>query len=248
MSNGEKKGFLTKEMSRRQFMKISGKSLAGLALSTSMLSLFNTTQAEVDSGAVTTFALAKGLLVVNTDKCTGCQRCELNCTLVNDGKVSSYMSRIKVTHNLFSSRNGSGLYTEDRWTYFPDTCRQCADPACANVCPMKAIYADENGVKLIDEEKCVGCGACERICPRSAIRLLDVNVKAVVRCRNTDPGKEVRAVCTKGCLACGMCVRACEHEAIAIIDGYAQIDYEKCVGCGKCATACKFGVISFKED
>jgi len=199
MSNEEKKGFMTKEMSRRQFMKISGKSLAGLALSTSMLSMMKTTQAEVDSGAVTTFALAKGLLVVNTDKCTGCQRCELNCTLVNDGQVSSYMSRIKVTRNLFSSRNGSGLYTEDRWTYFPDTCRQCADPACANVCPMKAIYADENGVKLIDEEKCVGCGACVQACPWHMPTVDPITRKS------------------KKCIQCGACVAGCPSGALSII-------------------------------
>ena len=107
----------------------------------------------------------QGLLVVNTDKCTGCRRCELNCTLVNDGCVSSYMSRVKVTRNLFASRNDQGLYTEDKWTYYPDTCRQCADPACAKACPMKAIYADENGIKRVDTEKCVGCGMCTQACP-----------------------------------------------------------------------------------
>ena len=74
MSDQVQKGFITQEMTRRQFLKISGKGLAGLALSTTMLNLLGTTQAEVDRGAVTTFALARGLLVVNTDRCTGCQR------------------------------------------------------------------------------------------------------------------------------------------------------------------------------
>ena len=67
MPQSTEKGFMTKEVTRRQFMKLSGKCLAGLALSTTMLNVLGTTQAEVDSGAVTTFALAQGLLVVNTD-------------------------------------------------------------------------------------------------------------------------------------------------------------------------------------
>ena len=76
-----KTDFLTADMTRRQFMKISGKSLAGLTLSASMLSLFGCSQQQVDSGAVATWALPQGLLVVNADLCTGCQRCEINCTL-----------------------------------------------------------------------------------------------------------------------------------------------------------------------
>ena len=90
-----KTDFLTADMTRRQFMKISGKSLAGLTLSASMLSLFGCSQKQVDSGAVATWALPQGLLVVNADLCTGCQRCEINCTLTNDGVCSSYISRVK---------------------------------------------------------------------------------------------------------------------------------------------------------
>ena len=59
-----KTDFLTADMTRRQFMKISGKSLAGLTLSASMLSLFGCSQKQVDSGAVATWALPQGLLVV----------------------------------------------------------------------------------------------------------------------------------------------------------------------------------------
>ena len=64
-----KTDFLTADMTRRQFMKISGKSLAGLTLSASMLSLFGCSQKQVDSGAVATWALPQGLLVVNADLC-----------------------------------------------------------------------------------------------------------------------------------------------------------------------------------
>ncbi len=199
MSGENQHGFLTQEVTRRQFMKISGKCLAGLTLSTTMLSLLGTSQAEVDKGAVTTFALAQGLLVVNTDKCTGCQRCEINCTLVNDGCVSSYMSRVKITRNLFSNRNGTGLYTDDRWTYYPDTCRQCADPACLKACPMSAIYVDERGVKMVDTDKCVGCGACSNACPWHMPTVNPVTHKS------------------SKCIQCGACVAGCPSGALSII-------------------------------
>ena len=136
---------LNQEMTRRKFMRISGKSLAGLTVSASLLSLFGCTQEQVDSDSVSLWTTPTGLLVVNQAKCTGCQRCEINCTVVNDGCVSSHISRVKVTRNLMSN-NGHGTYEND-WVYYPDTCRQCDKPFCGEVCPKEAIYADENGVK-----------------------------------------------------------------------------------------------------
>ena len=94
---------LTRQLSQRavsythlDVYKRQGKSLAGLTLSASMLSLFGCSQKQVDSGAVATWALPQGLLVVNADLCTGCQRCEINCTLTNDGVCSSYT--VSYTH------------------------------------------------------------------------------------------------------------------------------------------------------
>ena len=116
-----KTDFLTADMTRRQFMKISGKSLAGLTLSASMLSLFGCSQQQVDSGAVATWALPQGLLVVNADLCTGCQRCEINCTLTNDGVCSSYISRVKIQRRLNLDGAGNGLLSgnDNCWVYFP---------------------------------------------------------------------------------------------------------------------------------
>ena len=170
-----KTDFLTADMTRRQFMKISGKSLAGLSLSASMLSLFGCSQSQVDSGAVATWALPQGLLVVNADLCTGCQRCEINCTLTNDGVCSSYISRVKIQRRLNLDGAGNGLLsgTDNCWVYFPDTCRQCEDPACGNACPQKAIVTNEQGIRVVDTDKCIGCGACVAGCPSGALSIVD---------------------------------------------------------------------------
>ena len=155
-----KTDFLTADMTRRQFMKISGKSLAGLTLSASMLSLFGCSQKQVDSGAVATWALPQGLLVVNADLCTGCQRCEINCTLTNDGVCSSYISRVKIQRRLNLDGAGNGLLSgnDNCFVYFPDTCRQCEDPACGNACPQKAITTNAQGIRVVDTDKCIGWG------------------------------------------------------------------------------------------
>ena len=173
-----KTDFLTADMTRRQFMKISGKSLAGLTLSASMLSLFGCSQKQVDSGAVATWALPQGLLVVNADLCTGCQRCEINCTLTNDGVCSSYISRVKIQRRLNLDGAGNGLLSgnDNCFVYFPDTCRQCEDPACGNACPQKAITTNEQGIRVVDTDKAAAPatmpapGICPPSTPRPASR------------------------------------------------------------------------------
>ena len=143
-----KTDFLTADMTRRQFMKISGKSLAGLTLSASMLSLFGCSQKQVDSGAVATWALPQGLLVVNADLCTGCQRCEINCTLTNDGVCSSYISRVKIQRRL--NLDGCG--------------------ACHEACPWHMPTVNPETGK---SSKCIACGACVAGCPSGALSIVD---------------------------------------------------------------------------
>ena len=61
----DKKRFLDKDYTRRQFLKLSGKSLAGLALSTSMLSAMGVTEKAVAEDKVRVWAFPQGLLVVD---------------------------------------------------------------------------------------------------------------------------------------------------------------------------------------
>ncbi len=197
----ENKNFLTADMTRRQFMKISGKSLVGISLSSTMLSLMGCTQEEVDSGAVATWALPQGLLVVNSDICTGCQRCEINCTLSNDGVCSSYISRVKIQRKLNLDGNGNGVLSggDNVFVYFPDTCRQCEDPACGNACPVGAITANASGVRIVNQDVCVGCGACVAACPWHMPTV------------NPDTQKSSK------CIACGACVAGCPTGALSIV-------------------------------
>lgn len=186
------------EMTRRKFMKVSGQSIVGLSVATSLLSLFGCTQQQVDSGEVMLWVTPQGLLVVNEAKCTGCQRCEINCTLVNNGYTSSYVSRVKVTRNLMVSHLGHGIHTDD-WVYYPDTCRQCEDPWCGNACPVNAIYSDDRGVKIVDESKCIGCGTCVQACPW--------NMPTV----NPEKKKSSK------CIQCGECSKGCPTGALNVV-------------------------------
>ena len=196
-----KKLTLEEEMTRRQFMKLSGKTLAGLTLSASMLKLLGCSSDQVGRGRVTLSAQPQGLLVVNADRCVGCLRCEAFCTLINDGAVSSFNSRVKVTRNLMSNRKGQGMYAnlDKGWEYFPDTCRQCHPAPCAEACPVNAITADANGVKVVNANTCIACGLCTNACPWQMINI------------NTVSGKATK------CINCNICVERCPTGALTIV-------------------------------
>jgi len=201
-----KKTLMDREYTRRQFMKLSGKGLAGVALSSTLLSLMGCTRSQAEAGLVDTIATPDFLLVANRAKCTGCQRCEVNCTLANDGDAHPYMARIRVRQNVnFGDqgptddyKHGDGFF--GLWGFKPDTCKQCADPACVNICPMKAISADPvTGARVIDQEKCVGCGACVNACPWHMPRV------------DVEKHKSTK------CISCGACVAGCPTSALRMI-------------------------------
>lgn len=113
---------------------------------------------------------------------------------------------------------------------------------CMDICPFDAICM-ENGVAVVNKEKCTACMKCIEICPKSIIELVPYSNEHVVKCRSFDKGKEVRANCSVGCIACQICVKNCPVDAIGFENNLAKIDYELCINCGICAEKCPTGAI-----
>ncbi len=105
-----------------------------------------------------------GYLLVDVKKCQGCVSCMLACSLVNEGVENLSLSRIQVIQNSF-----------DKWPHdlTIEQCRQCVDPACVTACPEDALTVDArfgNVRRVVDVEKCTGCGACIEECPYTPSR------------------------------------------------------------------------------
>jgi RnfABCDGE-type electron transport complex B subunit len=98
---------------------------------------------------------------------------------------------------------------------------------CVKSCKFDAIHL-VNGKIEIDYEKCVGCGACAKACPRKVISMVPFKAEQmfVVACSNKDFGKDVRAVCQVGCIGCKACTRV-SNGLFEVKDNRAFIDYDK---------------------
>jgi len=94
--------------------------------------------------------MVRGLLV-RPEKCTGCHRCDLWCSLTKDGVCNPARSRIHVI------RREPDLDT-------PVTCTQCG--LCLSACPYGAIKRNiRTGTVVVEDASCKKCGICVMACP-----------------------------------------------------------------------------------
>lgn len=118
----------------------------------------------------------------------------------------------------------------------PFGCLALAD--CVRACPFDALHMVE-GVAIVDEEACTGCGKCVKTCPRGLIEMGPYEQAVFVACKSTDPGAVVRKYCSVGCIGCKACDRVCTFNAVSVDQGLASIQADLCEACMKCVEACK---------
>lgn len=134
-----------------------------------------------------------------SDYCVGCGLCQVYCATVH----SSYPNSVWKAYHMSENRPLSRVYVErNAIASLSVQCRQCNDPACVYACITGAITKDEDGVVVIDENKCVGCSTCVIACPFGLIKV-DPNKKKSLKC---DLCKDVQDV--------PVCVSRCPNEAL----------------------------------
>ena len=114
-------------------------------------------------------------LVIDLDICVGCHACSVSCKEWNNsgssGPLSDFDSYGKDPDGVWFNRVHSFEVedTESSTVYFPKSCLHCDNAECVTVCPTGASYKrQEDGIVLIDENKCIGCKLCSWACPYGA--------------------------------------------------------------------------------
>ena len=142
-------------------------------------------------------------LVIDLDTCVGCHACVVNCKEWNTGgygtalsdqdpyganPVGTFLNRIHTFEVTPDKPRGQGqgevigTAGEARVVHFPKSCLHCEDAPCVTVCPTGASYKrEEDGIVLVDEDMCIGCGLCAWACAYGA-REMDMAEGVMKKC------------------------------------------------------------------
>ena len=96
-------------------------------------------------------------MVIDQSKCTGCNYCTLACQAHNDINP-------EIEWNTVVSDSAVG----DQQVFIPRPCMHCEKAPCVEVCPVKASYYRDDGIVMMDYDRCIGCRYCQIACPYDA--------------------------------------------------------------------------------
>ena len=129
-------------------------------------------------------------LVIDLDTCVGCQACVIACKGWNTENYGAPLSDQDPygadPSGTFLNRVHSYEITPPQGAaqlvHFPKSCLHCEDAPCVTVCPTGASYKRaEDGIVLVNEADCIGCGLCAWACPYGA-REMDASAGVMKKC------------------------------------------------------------------
>lgn len=100
----------------------------------------------------------KFVMVIDEAKCDGCGKCTEACQKMH------FLPPDREWIRVFKMKDAEATAPY----YMPKPCFHCDNPPCTKVCPVNATFKRQDGIVLVDNERCIGCRSCMAACPYSA--------------------------------------------------------------------------------
>ncbi|MDP2953002.1 MAG: 4Fe-4S dicluster domain-containing protein [Chloroflexota bacterium] len=156
-NKGEDQG----QMSRRQLLKLAV-AASGVALAASFMPtvLTKVTSASPATEGKKGTRLRQWAMVIDLRKCEGCVTLGVAPGCVEACNAEHFVPQGQEWLKVFQAEAAAG-----HTYYLPRPCMQCENAPCVKVCPVGATYRTDEGVILINHERCIGCRMCMAACP-----------------------------------------------------------------------------------
>ena len=113
--------------------------------------------------------MAEWAMVIDLDRCTGCEACVVACSAENNipvrGEAESAKGRAQSWIRV--ERHLEGEFPDVKARFTPVLCQQCDNAPCEPVCPVFATYHNPEGLNVQVYNRCVGTRFCANNCPYS---------------------------------------------------------------------------------
>jgi len=155
-----------KGLARRNFLKLIGAAAAGVGFASPLGPLVSSKASEVPPPGGGHHSPKEGKRVRQWAMAIDLRRCEA-CTTI--GQAPACTEACIKEHYVPEGQKWIEVYKQELpggGSYFqPTPCMNCENAPCSNVCPVAATYHTEEGVVLIDHQRCIGCRLCMAACP-----------------------------------------------------------------------------------
>jgi Fe-S-cluster-containing dehydrogenase component len=106
-------------------------------------------------------------MVIDVDKCTGCQACVVACQSENNIPINEeeHFNQRRAIEWIRVERYWEGEFPDVKARFIPILCQQCEDAPCEPVCPVFATYHNSEGLNVQIYNRCIGTRFCSNNCP-----------------------------------------------------------------------------------
>ncbi len=125
------------------------------------------------------------VMILDYNKCNGCYNCQVACKDEHVGNDWSPIARPQPDTGQFWNRirdNVRGQVPKVRVTYEHSMCQHCEEAPCIDACNNQAIYKRDDGIIIIDPDKCGGHQMCISACPYDDVLYFNDSLNIMQKC------------------------------------------------------------------